>query len=214
MVRNVGAGACIASVSSSTSAGSGGSAAALARWAPVRLQAPPAWRRCRPASSQPQAAGAGAGLGGGGGGAFATGGGSGALASGFGAGLVPSSSAMILRMEARISSIEGSCAFAACVIRRFPVRAPHRPAHAANQPGRRAICEDSREYCMGKVERKQSPVDRKRSTYNSLIGSSGRPACARRSTCCVPDDSARADRTGRSGASIAAARAGRPPKAA
>jgi hypothetical protein len=37
--------------------------------------------------------------------------GSGALA-----GLLASSSAMIRRMEARISSIEGSCAFAACVI--------------------------------------------------------------------------------------------------
>jgi hypothetical protein len=63
---------------------------------------------------------AGAGFGGGGGdGAFAAGGGGStnfgsAFAAGFG-----SSSAMILRIEARISSIEGSCALAACVIRRF-----------------------------------------------------------------------------------------------
>jgi hypothetical protein len=67
---------------------------------------------------------------------------------------------MILRMEARISSIEGSCAFAACVIRRFPLAFPGQPAKTANQPRKSAICEDSPEYGRRKVERKQSPVDR------------------------------------------------------
>src|SRR5215510_3142864 len=41
----------------------------------------------------------------------------GAAVSGGLAALLASSSAMIRRMEARISSIEGSCAFAVCVIR-------------------------------------------------------------------------------------------------
>jgi hypothetical protein len=62
--------------------------------------------------------GTGAGFGGGGDGALAAGGGSGAFGSSFTAGF-GSSSAMILRIEARISSIEGSCALAACVISRF-----------------------------------------------------------------------------------------------
>src|SRR5262245_50500397 len=48
---------------------------------------------------------------GGGGGAGLAGGGS-AFAAGFGGGLTESSSAMMRRMEARISSIEGSWAFA------------------------------------------------------------------------------------------------------
>src|SRR5262249_19599082 len=49
-------------------------------------------------------------------GAGTVGGLGGAAASGGLAGLLTSSSAMIRRMEARISSIDGSCAFAACVI--------------------------------------------------------------------------------------------------
>jgi hypothetical protein len=111
--------------------------------------------------------GAGAGFGGGGGGgALATGGGSG-LGSGLAAGL--SSSAMIRRMEARISSIEGSCAFAACVIRRFPLAFRLGTATTANQPWSDAICEDSPEYGTRKVERKQSPVDRIARSYNGLI---------------------------------------------
>src|SRR6516165_919452 len=48
-------------------------------------------------------------------------------ASGAFAGLLASSSAMMRRMEARISSIEGSCAFAACVITR-------KTRHAARSP--------------------------------------------------------------------------------
>jgi hypothetical protein len=67
------------------------------------------------------------GGGGGGDAAFAmAGGGSAVLASGRAAGF-GSSSAMILRIDARISSIEGSCALAACVIRRF-LQSTHRPA--------------------------------------------------------------------------------------
>src|SRR4029077_15125440 len=55
-------------------------------------------------------------------GALAAGGFGGAAVSGALAGLLASSSAMMRRMEARISSIDGSCAFAVCVI-------PQRPRH-------------------------------------------------------------------------------------
>jgi hypothetical protein len=76
---------------------------------------------------------------GGGGGATARGAGGGAglgaTASGtFGR---PSSSAMIRRMEARISSIDGSCTFAVWLIARFPTAARHTPnsdSFAAKQP--------------------------------------------------------------------------------
>src|SRR6185503_7048895 len=137
ILRNGGdAGACIASVSSRTSAGSGsggGGGDAGSGGSSVRPAIMASISSCLFAA----ATGAGAGLGGGGGGgAFATGGGSaaltsGAFASGLAGGCPPSSSAMILRMEARISSIEGSCAFAACVIRRFPLAFPDR--HAATR---------------------------------------------------------------------------------
>jgi hypothetical protein len=76
--------------------------------------------------SMAAAGAAGGGGGGGGGGAALAGAGAGAgsagLAGAFAGGLVASSSAMIRRMEARISSIEGSWAFAACVIRRILVK--------------------------------------------------------------------------------------------
>ena len=65
-------------------------------------------------------------------GVWHTAGGAAAAADGAGAGwlpalaaaapLLPSSSAIIRRMEARISSIDGSCAFAACVIVASPTR--------------------------------------------------------------------------------------------
>src|SRR5262249_31976268 len=43
------------------------------------------------------------------------------------AGVLASSSAMMRRMEAKISSMEASCAFAACVITRKPRHAPRAP---------------------------------------------------------------------------------------
>jgi len=53
------------------------------------------------------------------------------------AGLLASSSAMMRRMEARISSIEGSCAFAACVITQKPDTLPAlRVAMAEPRPTR------------------------------------------------------------------------------
>jgi hypothetical protein len=73
--------------------------------------------------------GAGAGFGGAGAGvgaAFAAG------SVGLGGVLAASSSAMIRRMEARISSIEGSCAFAACDIAVFS----HRRALSLRNPTR------------------------------------------------------------------------------
>jgi hypothetical protein len=51
-----------------------------------------------------------------------------ATGAGFGAGFV-SSSAMIRRMEARISSIDGSCAFAGWFIVHYPRNSIPRPQH-------------------------------------------------------------------------------------
>src|SRR6476661_2389987 len=78
-----------------------------------------------------------------------------------GAGLAVSSSAIMRRMEARISSIEGSCAFAGWLIaeslhpraaRWNP--APRRITHA------REIYSDRRKYVMAVHERQRSLVDR------------------------------------------------------
>ena len=84
----------------------------------------PAWRRCRlwllaagGGARRWRRAGCGGGANGCGG---AVGGGFGGGGSGGLAGLPASSSAMIRRMEARISSIEGSWAFADWVIAEFP----------------------------------------------------------------------------------------------
>ena len=114
------AGSAICSVRSSTS-----SAAAQAR--PGGASSPPAWHRCRADPSRPAAAAAARPAGGGDGGtglrggiaAGRGGGGAAAAAAGLAAGLAVSSSAMMRRMEARISSIDGSCAFAGWFIAEF-----------------------------------------------------------------------------------------------
>ena len=56
----------------------------------------------------------------------------GAAACGFGAGFAVSSSAIMRRMEARISSIDGSCAFAGWLITTVP--ATDVPQESSRQP--------------------------------------------------------------------------------
>src|SRR5262249_11986464 len=91
------------------------------------------------------------------------GGGAGATATGFVsglAGLAASSSAMIRRMEARISSIEGSCAFAGWFISASLSSPPGRLAAGVptriTPTGRRG---DDSDYRNSPGGRKQAPVD-------------------------------------------------------
>jgi len=111
MVRKFGAdasadGAAIASVKSSTSGAGAGAAFTSATGGAGRD------------------GGAGATRGGVAGGALAALAGAAAGSGAFGAGLLASSSAMMRRIEARISSIEGSCAFAAWLIAGTPPSHP------------------------------------------------------------------------------------------
>src|SRR5262245_27849823 len=128
MVRKLGAGPgggvgdAIDSVRSNTSAGCDAAGVGVA------FGGPSSSASMASISSWLLAAAAGVGFGAGGAAGFAGGvagaAAAGCLAAGAGsgadvaplAGLAASSSAMIRRMEARISSIDGSCAFAACVI--------------------------------------------------------------------------------------------------
>src|SRR5262245_781701 len=165
IVRNVGSGAAaaIASVRSRISAsGSGGGGAAGAGCSnPASIESMSSWLI---------AAGSAAG-GGGGAAAF----GAGAAAAGLGgsgfAGFAVSSSAMMRRMEARISSIEGSWAFAGW----FMAASLSLPAQAA--PSRQPTCESrppgrpqsDSDYRNSKAERKQQPVDRSSESYQTLM---------------------------------------------
>ena len=120
------------------------------------------WRRRRCGLRGGMAAGRGAGAAGGGAGLAA-------------AGLAVSSSAMMRRMEARISSIDGSCAFAGWLIAN-PYSAESRQsphdARGIERPQRITrsldIYSDRRKYGTAYFERKRSLVDRHTSPRRRL----------------------------------------------
>src|SRR5262249_28448332 len=159
MVRNAGgsgSGAAMASVSSRTSgSGSGGGGGSGAGWSKLdNIASMLSWLMA--------AGSAGDGFGGGGGGFGGANPGfgvAGAAAASSGSGLAASSSAMMRRMEARISSIDGSCAFAG-----WFMAASSSPPLAPLSLRRESRPQRSREfdsdYRRSKGEGKQQPVDR------------------------------------------------------
>src|SRR5580692_2558718 len=134
-------------------------------------------------------AGLGAGFGGRAGVAGRDGAGGGCTASsGFSTVLVASSSAMIRRMEARISSIDGSCAFAGCVIAlpRLLDKVPSalRPqvrllrAAARQNESETQVWNAVTDYVMPIIASKQRPVDCRLGVLQTV---NGRQASAHRS---------------------------------
>src|SRR5438477_9597367 len=91
------------------------------------------------------------------------------------AGLAVSSSAMIRRMEARISSIDGSCAFAGWLIAESPQNLARRrlnPRVRGESPRTLDIYSDRPKYGTAMRERNRSPVD----THISQCGGSEIPS--------------------------------------
>ena len=186
----------IASVSSRMSGG-GGSAAGFAS-IPAIMASMSDWFMVADG-----AGGGGAGRGGGGAMRDGSVGGRGVAAeagagAGLGGALLGSSSAMMRRMEARISSIEGSCAFAGWLM-----PCPRSPHDAAGIPAPASNCSHVH-YLAGSaqvwhaVRRTQSThVDRlepRRTLQRRPARVIFRPAFARRPSCRAPGDSAPADR--------------------
>src|SRR6202044_2051737 len=92
-----------------------------------------------------------------------------------GGGLLASSSAIMRRMEARISSIDGSCDFAGCVIRTSlpcvdSLARPVRPQRITQAQ----LCNVAREYVMAKVDGKKRSVDLRSADLGALsLGAPG-----------------------------------------
>ena len=174
------------------------------------------WRRAGGGGGAGGGAGARGGMAAGRGGGAAAGSGGGGGAGG--GGLAVSSSAMMRRMEARISSIEGSCAFAGWLIAESlqpPRDAGWNPAPAANHPRTRYLPGSPQVWHGGPRTPTQpcgyAHVRARRGGSSEVIF---RRACARRPRCRAPDGSAPSGRRSARRGPAPAATAVPPPPAA